>query len=203
MFMATNLKEIQPKDGGENMSHKVEFLFRSIEDTQGAIRAVDTKLGFVFVVLAIPLTNLGGIFKSCLSLFGTSSSWLILFILFGASWISAFYVFFMAASAISNPANAVGGRSGLSGIFYGGDIYRLNWLSAFRNMGVLSTQDHSFQVSRLPGDEKAVIDELVFEKMKLCYIREIKMMRLHWCINATLLWVAFGGVIWFFSLVLK
>lgn len=182
------------------MLHKIEFLYKSIEDTQATIRAIDTKLGFIFIVLVIPLTNLGGIYENSLALFGASSSWWVLIAFFAVAWVLAYFSFFMAVSAISNPAESVGGRGTVNGIFYGGDFYRFHWLSVFKNFRVMASQDHCFQVTRLPKDEQAVIEELVFEKMKLCYIRDLKMKRLHWCINSTLLWVVSGGATWLISL---
>ncbi len=47
------------------------YLYNSIVDMQSTIRALDTKVGFVFVVLSIPFSNLGKIYITCLSLLNT------------------------------------------------------------------------------------------------------------------------------------
>jgi hypothetical protein len=188
---------------GDKLEKKIEYLYMAIADIQGSIRAIDVKLGFVFVVLVIPLTNLGKIFKSCMLVYKMHAFLGILIFAFSMSWIIALHTFFMAIAAIKNPVQSISGLKNVQGTFFGGDVYELFPIHAFINAGLISKYDHSYEVARLPADDKKIIEELVFEKMKLCYIREMKFKRLKWCLGSTMAWISMGGIIWLTSLCIK
>ena len=47
---------------------KSTFLYAAISDAQGTIRSIDSKIGILLVILIIPLTKLGGIYRVCYAL---------------------------------------------------------------------------------------------------------------------------------------
>ena len=64
------------------------------------------------------------------------------------------------------------------------------------NKTIKSNKDIAHKIIELPKKDSDIINELVFEKMKLEYIRDVKFKRSSFCIGCTLLWVIGTGVCW-------
>lgn len=173
---------------------KTEFLYASINDTQSTIRSVDVRAGFVFVLLFLPLSvvdKLSVIFPLPAKLPCVFVVWIVIASIL---WLLAIITLFRCIVAIDNPATHVL-NSNANGSFYGGDLFALNFGHAFANLPVLSARDVDGEIALLPSDETALERELVFEKIKLAYIRAAKIQRFAFAAWLTLSWLAAAGVL--------
>ena len=178
-----------------SVDQKLNFLYGSISDIQSTIRAVDVKAGFLFVVIFIPVGSLSDIVVVFKSMSMLSQSFLALSLLVAALWVLSVYVLFKTVVAISNPADHVKGTVP-HGSFYGADQYSLKSIDYLFNFPIKSNFSLSEEVAKLPGTENKLVEELVFEKMKIIYIRDIKIKRLSLCFRLVLSWLLLGGFSW-------
>jgi hypothetical protein len=178
----------------------IDFLNKAIIDTQGVIKAIDIKAGFLFVILTLPLTKLGQIYGKCEFLYYKDPWWLVLIILFCVTWFLAFFSLFKTLYAQSNPSQFVD-ACGASGCFYGHDLFTFNFFDVFLNFRNNAKRNVDKECDLLPTNEEDVIKELVFEKIKLAYIRDIKMKRINFCILLTFIWIVFGFIVWTINII--
>lgn len=177
---------------------KAEFLYASINDTQSTIRSIDVRAGFVFALLFLPLSvvdKMPVIFALPAKLPCLATAWIGIT---SSLWALAIITLFKCIVAIDNPAAHVR-NSNANGSFYGGDLFVLGFGHAFANLPVLSARDIDSEIALLPGDETALERELVFEKIKLAYIRAAKMQRFALAAWLTLGWLVTGGALAVFS----
>lgn len=194
------------------MSDKAElsltYLYSSIADIQGVIRAIDTKLNYLLVILVIPLTKLNGIY--CIATIANKKAFsyhvldyliVLILIIFVLSWLFAFVLAMRGIIGIDNPVNHVSGTSP-KGTFYGGNLYKVTFPDTLINRNIKSLCELEKHLSTIPSDIDSIRKELVFEQMKLIYIRTIKMARQHYAFIYGAIWIVCGGVIWLASLAL-
>lgn len=173
---------------------KFEFIKEAIVDTQAIIRAIDTKASIGLTILLVPLAQIGpivGYMSSAFSDLGDMCSFIIpcSVVLLIALWISAALSLINVVFSIDNPASHINGGGSQSGCFYGGGMFERKLLDVFLNRSSLtstkSLEDYykAFQVT-----EEALIKELVFEKMKLCYVRDLKSKRLNFGLGCLFFW---------------
>lgn len=184
------------------MDKKADFIAAAILDTQATIRAVDVKIAAFLVAILAPLGNVNRIF-SHLGHFGSQTPrWLFLSIVvaFLLTWVLALVAFVRAIGAIDNPARHIINSSSISGSFYAGGLYKLGVLDVFLNREIIkaSTDPLTFAV-QVPDTSAAMEVELVFEQMKIAYIRDIKFNRLNWGMRFSLAWLVLGIGIFIFS----
>lgn len=176
------------------MKETTDFLHTSICDIQSTIRAVDVKAGFLFLMLFTPLYSMDKLAPLLTCVFVESRLHSALIITFILSWILAITCAFMAIAAISNPANKVTGAKKCMGSFYGGDLYNLTIFDVFYNFRNTSNRTVDEEIDILPKNEGDTIAELTFEKLKLTYIRDIKLCRINFCIKVTAAWLLIGAL---------
>jgi len=171
------------------MESRQTFLYQSIADLQGTIRAIDIKIGYLLLIVFTPLFALDKIQPLLSEMFRESwvQSSLVGAII--ALWILAIFVQFMALVAITNPTNKVPG-AGKLGSFFSGDLYRLGVVDAFANRNTKARRTVKEEVGSLPDTEEKIVEELTFEKMKLAYIRSIKSKRANTAIFLTVSWLS-------------
>lgn len=175
------------------------FMYQAIADTQSIIRAIDTKLGFILILNLIPITNMGKIYSkiyniiynehdcATLLLKGTIS------ILCIACWIFAAWCTYRGISAIDNPKNHIKSLNGASGYFYSGDLYKTRFLDAIFNRNALKSEKTFLEhFNQKPSTNVEILMELSFEKMKLAYIRDMKLARQLYSFKFTAIWVILG-----------
>lgn len=184
------------------MDKKADFIAAAILDVQATIRAIDVKVAAFLVAILAPLGNVNRIF-SHLSHFGSQTPrWLFLFIVvaFLLTWVLALVAFVRAIGAIDNPARHIINSSSISGSFYAGGLYKLGVLDVFLNREIIkaSTDPLTF-AAQVPDTCAAMEVELVFEQMKLVYIRDIKFNRINWGMRFSLAWLILGIGIFIFS----
>lgn len=176
------------------------FLYASITDKQSAIRVNDTKAAVVMGILVLTLSNTGKIYLNFSKLHKTvecgSGQWQlwVLIMLFCVAWLAAFIASIRAIMAIHNPSSRITATSRPQGTFYNGGLYDLRFVDGFvaREMtSKVSLEDH---IKKLPDSVEAIKQELVFEQMKLAYIRDMKAVRLKWAYIFVLVWLACGFI---------
>jgi hypothetical protein len=173
------------------------FLINAINDTQNVIRAVDTKIQILFALLAIPTLNIGEIIPAAKALWNASCYSIpkqSLVIAFYGLWIIAVYIAFKCLSGIGSPIGHIKGDKSLTGVFYLGDEFTFSWKNCFRNGRVISKNSIDEILKKLPKSKKEVLDELMFELIKVVYIRDLKLFRQRWVFRISLTWIILGGL---------
>ena len=107
---------------------QTNYLLAAINDTQAVVRQIDTKLGILMTIFAIPLTKLGVIYAKCALTIKSntgcmSSLCVILTAVFVVSWIIGFIAAFRGLIGIDNPSEHVSGIKP-KGTFYGGGLFK-------------------------------------------------------------------------------
>lgn len=183
---------------------KISFLYKSIEDSQAVVRAVDVKASFLFAVNLLPITALDKIFKIAQDLYNYHNCFSLLIVLVLLTWLTALYLLFKTVVSISNPAGNIklGGETEdhPSGIFYMPLTFKLSLLDSFIKPSRESLQSLSEKLEALPSSEVEIVKELTFEKMKVAFIRDIKINRLSLCFKCTFLWLLLGSSCWLIML---
>lgn len=181
------------------MKGRIEFLYAALQDCQHTIRAVDVKVGVLLVGLLAPFTNLGRIVAHVKHLVALSDPIIAygLTAAFFVLWTVALTSLVMAVSAIDNPANHIASSSKFKGSFYGGGLYRFSIVDALINRDTVKAEkDFATFFGAIPNSEKEIEEELIFEQMKLIYIREVKLVRLKYAYRFSIAWFVVGLVIY-------
>lgn len=177
------------------MRSKVNFVSAAILDTQATIRAIDVKVAAILVGIIAPFASVNLIFKH-LGHFGVQSPrWIFmgLVVLFLLLWLLSLIALVRAIAAIDNPSQHIINTSNCKGSFYGGGLYDLSIFDVFLNRDIIkASKDPQSFIVQLPANETEIELELVFEQMKLAYIRDVKIHRLDWGLRFALLWLVFG-----------
>lgn len=170
---------------------KIEFLYQSINDTQETIRAIDVKIGFLFIVIFLPLAAIDGISKALPALWNSPYHFGTISILTGITWVLSVYFLFKSLSAITNIQKHMIGTIPNDTFFKGGipkleikDVFSINDIRAEK-----SVEDY---LESLPKNENELLLELACEKMKVSLVRNVKALRVKVCTNLTLLWLTLG-----------
>ncbi len=189
-----NKKEIY-----ENVS---SFLYHSISDMQSTIRSIDTKLGFILILNIIPITNIDKIY-SCISqvmntadLCALKILTILIMILCAIHWLLACICTYRGITSIDNPKTHVSRAHGhAEGSYYTGGLFSLNFVDAFFNKSsITSKKTFSEYRKDIPESNDQTLNELAFDKMKLVYIRDMKLNRQKWAFRLTAYWVMLGFI---------
>lgn len=182
--------------GNETEDKVLAFLYASITDVQSAIRVNDTKAAVVMGILVLALSNSGKIYANFTKLhqavYCGPSQWQLwtLIILFMVTWFAAFLAAMRSVMAIHNPVSHVSVTELPNGTFYNGGLFDLGFGDVFVNRDITSKLSLVDYVKKFPDTIEAIKQELVFEQMKLAYIRDIKAVRLKWAYLLVIVWLA-------------
>ena len=184
-----------------NMSETKEFLYQSITDTQATIKAIDVKLGFLFVLAFMPLTLLSTITPCISNLWKFGLLFQIMLIINFIAWfLSLIYIFFSLTS-ISDPNDHISGPRP-AGLFYGKNLFKTENINLFSTIKITCNYTVDNLFSALPsGDE--IIRELAYEKIKITYIREIKISYYARSTKLILTWLCLGLILYITSSIMK
>lgn len=174
------------------MTDDIRFLYSSITDTQATIRATDVKSGFLFVILFMPLYSVERIYPLMVSIASQSMFLRLLIYAVVFLWIIALVLQFFCLASVSNPASHVRGAHDL-GVFYGADLYKVG-MNIFPSSSVVALKTLDEEIARIPSSVDAIKRELTFEKMKLAYIREVKLSRSNFAICAVFIWLSLSFI---------
>jgi len=81
---------------------QIEFLYQSINDTQATIRAIDVKIGFLFVIIFLPLTAIEGLCKAIGKIWASPQHFGFILIITALLWIFSVYVLFKSLAPITD-----------------------------------------------------------------------------------------------------
>lgn len=180
------------------MHDRATFLAGSLADMQATIRAVDVKVAALIVCLLAPLQNIHRVFKHLIYFTEWAIRWpaIVVVVLFLLTWIAAFFALVRAIAATGNPAVHIRGAQNANGAFFLPAQFNFSRLHIFRNPRKLLSRESFYDVqNNLPSDVD-VEAALVFEQMKLAYIRDLKIFRLDWGLRLSLLWLVLGLLIY-------
>lgn len=162
----------------------INLLISSINDIQNTIRSFDNKIIAVTVILSLPLTKILTILKS----FSTHPFIVIIILL---TWGIGYTACLQVLLSIDNPNKHIKGDTPL-GIFYSGGLFKIELLKSMFSKSTISKTSYKEHRKKFNLETKEIIDELVFEQMKLAYIRDLKSKRQQLAIFTTLLWMLCG-----------
>lgn len=184
------------------MESKINFCYQAITDIQATIRAIDAKIGFLMVVIFLPVAGIKEITSIYTAIASHSQCLIVLMWLISATWAMTIVVLFRALWSIKNPASTVL-ASDATGVFFNSAHYKMSTADCFFNFPIKSRVSLKDAVLNLPDDETRLLKELVFEKMKLEYIRDIKIRRCSASSILILFWVTAGISLYIYSLMSK
>ena len=187
-------------DSKKMSAKQATFLYAAITDTQGTIRAIDSKTNYLAVLLAIPTLKLGAIYgKIAMLMKGdwTNGKWLVLGLVvpFVASWFLAVLAAFRALCAIDNPSSHITGNLPVAA-FYLPTLFRPALIDVFTNRDIKAERQLHQHREEIPATDDAIVDALSFEQMKLVYIRSVKTLRSQWAYRFAAAWALLGGMLW-------
>ena len=183
-------------------NYQINFVKEAISDTQLTIRALDVKVGVLLVALLSPLSNTHRIFAHLEHLCSNLHKpfMLLVAILFLLLWILALVSLMRAIAPLDNPSIHIVNSSQFKGAYYGGGLFNLTLIDAFKNREITkASKDVTTFASSLPKTLLELENELVFEQMKLIYIREVKLHRLRYGLRFSEIWFVMGIAIYLFS----
>jgi len=185
--------------------HQVQYLYSSLSDIQSTIRAVDTKVSYLLVILFIPLTKLNAIYTHIKALLLHESKGIsiisgVLAFLFCLAWIISIWCALRAIIAIDNPKHHIDGDKPESK-FYPADLFNHGFWSVMGIVKEKSTIQFNRHYTEIPTDLEEISKQLTFEQMKAIYIATIKISRSKYAYYTTIAWVATGGILWFLHLI--
>lgn len=188
-------------------SCKLEYRYQAITDTQGTIRAIDTKIGVLFLVLLVPFSILGDIRGHILSLFTPMAIdvlhifSIVLTFIFISSYILSLIISLKAIIAIDNPANHINSSIKHNGSFYLPGLFRLQLIDSIVNRKeVLCSCTLSEILDKSPEGISEIQESLTFEHIKLAYIREVKLHRQRWAFIFALFFLISGFILYLCSI---
>lgn len=189
----------------------VTYLYQAISDIQGTIRAIDTKLSILLVILSLPFTNLGKIYNRISVLLKSNPQisieivFVAMTVIFSVTWLIAFVSALRGIISVDNPSKHISGiEQTKNGSFYSSGLFNLALIDCFFNRKkVMSRSSFSELLSNLPVKTEQIANELRFEQLKLAYIRDIKLNRQLWAFRFSFFWLFFGFAIYSISVLLK
>jgi len=185
---------IQGDLDAETRRERLEFLYASINDIQGTIRAVDLKLNVLVVILIIPLGSLRemiALVARQFHLFGHPLPKYLFPVVFGLIWIAALATVLRGLLGVAAPhvftlkSDPNRAQSG-SGVFYLPGLFKLPWRTVwFTDKRIASRKE----LLALPGLFQDLVKELRFEQATLAYIRDIKLLRTKVAHVLSIIWI--------------
>jgi hypothetical protein len=152
-----------------------DFVKSALDDCQLTIRALDVKCGAILVLLLSPLPFFGRIFTTIENI-GPTYTWIGTAIVFFGLWGAAIITMLRALAPLDNPASHIPDAATPTGAYYRSGMYTLSFIDALLNREVIKSTTHlKDAVAQLPPHGLPILAELIFEHMKVCYIRDVKM----------------------------
>jgi hypothetical protein len=198
------------KNNKLNPKNLINFLYASIEDIQSTIRAIDTKLGLLLIVIVIPISENEMLYNKIKATFLNETVdlklkilSLVIMIVFYLFWALAFFTTFKGIMTVQNPRKHIKKNlkfeKSLSGSFYRKHLYKFNFLNLiFTGLNKSGFKNLEELYENLPKNNDLIIKELLFEQTKLAYVRDIKTLRQAFAFRFTFVWVILIFVIYMF-----
>lgn len=176
------------QNGLQNL--KINFLYKAIDDAQQTVRFTDTKTSIIFLFFGIFVSMIGTGLPNFAKYYwympgSLQTMFVVAIIIFifciGGSLVLAIKVLVPR----SNPASHISMQAKTKGLFY---LSKMNsaWQDGFvdRKKLFLGTSFEAYYEKYHEVKEETVIEkELIYELLKVSYIRELKIMRLKYMIR--------------------
>lgn len=176
---------------------KSTFLQSAIQDTQQNIRAIDFKIGALLAGCIVPFPQIRTIYEFLNSnglWWQQGLAWLIF-----AIWLIAVLILLAALSAIDNPSKHINDGYAQKGTYYGGGTFRFNLINGFFRTDIRANQTVLNYSTDLDDPNFPFIKELVFEHLKLIYIRDLKLYRLKFAVSLIACLIVTGSISFLFA----
>lgn len=180
------------------IKYKISFLYKAIEDAQQTNRLVDTKVSIVFILFGVYVSMIGsGMPKFAEYIWNMPC---ILKVFFGVVLLVSFLIVIVLAYTTlmiifprSNPSQHISMKNSPQNIFY---LWQLNTnlIDCFvnRKSVILKPSFEDYLSKYAEIDDSVMIEkELIYELLKVSYIREMKITRVRymkwWLMSALIL----------------
>jgi hypothetical protein len=176
-------------------NNRVAFIQSAMKDVQATIRAIDTKVAALLVLLLLPFAKIDRIFAHIDRLHCSQPKYLFLplSIAFLGAWLISLISLVRAIGALDNPASHIPNSHKQKGTYYGGGIFNFCILDAFINRkSVKAHRDAAAFLKDIPQSVEDIELELVYDFMKTVYIRDLKANRLRWGMRVAGIWLLLG-----------
>jgi hypothetical protein len=181
---------------------RINFIQAAVNDVQATIRALDVKVGALLVLVLAPFPNISKVFRHIDKVCHLHHAYLfaVLAVIFFTSWLLALVALVRAIGAIDNPATHIVNSSCYNGAYYGGGLYKFGILDAVISRNSIKANKDVLSFSNnIPITEPDIELELIFEQMKVIYIRDLKATRLKWGVRFAATWLTVGTCIYLIS----
>lgn len=171
---------------------KSNFIQSAIQDTQQNIRAIDFKIGALLAGCIVPFPQIRTIYDF-LNLntiwYLQALAWLIFII-----WLMAVLILLSALSAIDNPSKHINDGYSQKGYYYGGGTFKFNLINGFVQTDIRANRTVQSYSDELNDSNFPFFKELVFEHLKLIYIRDLKLYRLKCSVTLIACLIIIGSI---------
>ncbi len=177
----------------------IEYLYNSILDIQGTIRAIDAKFFATIALLILPITQLPMLVTVFKKIHEASSFFgFAILCVFALSWLVSFVFTVTGIRSIENPSSFVKSENvKISGNFYGAEYFKISWFQLLFTKGIEPKTIKEMEFTRVNGmDESLIIQELAYEQAKLVFIRDLKIKRQRYALNLMLFSMVTGIGSW-------
>lgn len=161
----------------------IEFLLSSINDIQSTIRAIDAKIIAIIVIIILPFTSVELMVKVfCNSIKMYTVIGYIFIPIYIVAWLACLLFAFLCLLSINNPTKEIKNNIDVKGFFYGPILCKSkkpNLKKYIRNFKTINIEN-----------------ELLFEQMKLVYIRDKKIKRQKIALIAALIVLFINFICW-------
>lgn len=182
--------DVAPLPEPPDRKNLISYLFESIKDMQGTIRATDTKLSAMIVALSIPLVRLSDVTTEAQTSIANiaklkqpaylSTLETLLLLVPAITWLLSYTIAFVALRGIHNPEHLIHKPDpslsfylpGMHSPVFSDYIFSPKQTSQKANVAAL-------YLIALNATDDNLIHSLVFEQLKLAIIRDVKVRRFH------------------------
>lgn len=169
-------------DKDRDLSNKLEYIYKAMDDTSSTIRALDAKINYIFVATGIVFALLAGVFDKILTVYKDNSSRPyvsgVIFLLLSA------YIVFMFISIYKGYITLYPKNNPQDKVYHENSDVKNLWylLNDNKNNSLKMTlKDYNDELKSMSEDD--ILTSILFELMKLSYIRNIKLKTSNSCIN--------------------
>lgn len=168
---------------------RITFLYQSIQDNQATIRGLDVKAGFIFLIVVQPILNINSIlcfYKSMQANYAFN----LFSIILCSIWMLSLILLFKTVMPLNGSLKNIKEDDSSPDCFYGGGLFKLTTIDLLLNTTCLSKYSKYEFLKKMQSASLESI--LLSEKLKLCYIRDVKAKRIFYCIACVFMWIVLG-----------
>ena len=118
--------------------------------------------------------------------------------IFLISWLLSLIFSILCILSIDNPTNKIENDCNAKGLFYGSDLFKINYQYLLFRKKISSTKSISNYSKELKFS--VLKKELVYEQMKLAFIRDVKSKRQKIALISAFISIIIGLISWLFVL---